>query len=276
MLKESNALVHQINHLAVPPGQLALWSLGQAGFLFKGGSTVGCIDPYLSDALASQGSLARLYPPPLDPAALTNVQWVFTTHEHQDHTDPETLVPLLSTSTRAILITSPQGREIALRAGIDDRRIRVPHIGQRVEAGDLAYTAVPAAHYHYEVDAQQHARWMGYLIQCNGVTLYHAGDTLVVPELLAALAGVSLDLALLPINGRDFFREEQGLIGNLWPGEAVQLAQRLAPRVLIGMHNDLFANNRVRPGLLFDELDRLTPFQRCHLLQAGELYLYAG
>jgi L-ascorbate metabolism protein UlaG (beta-lactamase superfamily) len=117
---------------------------------------------------------------------------------------------------------------------------------------------------------------MGYLIQCNGVTLYHAGDTLVTPELLAALAGVSLDLALLPINGRDYFREEQGLIGNLWPGEAVQLAQRLAPRVLIGMHNDLFAGNRVRSGLLFDELDRLTPFQRCHLLQAGELYLYAG
>ncbi len=124
-------------------------------------------------------------------------------------------MPLFSASTRAILVTSLQGREVALKAGIDPQRIRVPGIGQQVETDDLTYTAVPAAHYHYEVDGQQHARWMGYLIQCNGVTLYHAGDTLVIPELLATLTGVPLDLALLPINGRDYFREEQDFIGNL-------------------------------------------------------------
>lgn len=269
-------VARQIHQLAVPPGQLALWSLGQAGFVIKGGATVICIDPYLSDAVAQQGGPARRYPPPLDPTTLTDVQMVFTTHEHLDHTDPATLVPLLAASAQAILVTSPQGREIALHAGINDQRIRVPQIGQCVASGDLTYTALPAAHYQYEMDAQKQARWMGFLIGLNGVTLYHAGDTIVVPELLAALADVSPDLALLPINGRDYFREEQTIVGNLWPREAVQLAQRLAPRVLIGMHNDLFAENRVRPGLLFDELDTMTPLQRCHLLQPGELYLYAG
>lgn len=274
--RESHALAQQINRLVVPPGQLALWSLGQAGFVIKGGSTLLCIDPYLSDAIAQQGGPARRFPPPLDPASLEHVQLVFTTHEHADHTDPATLLPLLRASARAILVTSPQGREIALRSGISESRIRVPRIGQSVEAGELTYTAIPAAHYQYEVNAQEQARWMGFLLKLNGVTLYHAGDTLVVPELLAALAGIDLDLALLPINGRDYFREEHAIVGNLWPREAMQLAQRLAPRVLIGMHNDLFAENRVRPGLLFDELESLAPFQRCHLLQPGELYLYAG
>lgn len=276
MLRENSALAQQVNHLDVPAGQLALWSLGQAGFVIKGGSMLVCIDPYLSDAIARQGGPARRFPPPLDPATLTNVQLVFTTHEHLDHTDPETLLPLFTASTQAILVTSPQGREIALQGGIHDSRIRVPQIGQPAKEGDLTYTAIPAAHYQYEVDAQKRARWMGFLIRCNGVTLYHAGDTVVVPELLAALDNVALDLALLPINGRDYFREEQTIVGNLWPNEAVQLAQRLAPRVLLGMHNDLFAENRVRPGLLFDDLDSMTPFQRCHLLQPGELYLYAG
>lgn len=276
MFKENYTLASRINALTVPPGQLALWSLGQAGFIIKGGETLLCFDPYLSDTIAQQGGPARRYPPPLDPAALTNLQLVFTTHEHLDHTDPATLGPLLTASAQALLITSPQGREMALSAGITDNRIRVPQIGQSVEYGDLTYTAVPAAHYQYEIDEQQRPRWMGVLIKCNGVTLYHAGDTIVIPELLTALTGVSLDLALLPINGRDYFREEQAIVGNLWPGEAIQLAQRLAPRVLIGMHNDLFAENRVRSGLLFDELDRLTPFQRCHTLQHGELYLYAG
>ena len=58
--------------------------------------------------------------------------------------------------------------------------------------------------------------------------------------------------------------------------EAIDLAVLLKARVLLGIHNDLFAGNRVNPGALFDELDRRAPWQRCHLLQPGELYLYAG
>jgi L-ascorbate 6-phosphate lactonase len=74
----------------------------------------------------------------------------------------------------------------------------------------------------------------------------------------------------------DFFREQQDIVGNLWPREAVELAVAIQARVLIGIHNDLFDTNRVNPGRLFDELDRRAPWHRCHLLQPGELYLYAG
>lgn len=274
--QRSEALIAQIEGLTVLPGQLALWSLGQAGFAVKGGATITYIDPYLSDAIARSGGPPRRFPAPLDPAAVRHAQVVFATHEHMDHTDGPTLAPLMAASPRAVLVASPQGRAIALNAGVAAERIVVPRLGERVEIAGLAYTAVPAAHYRYEVDDQGHARWMGFLIMCNGVTLYHAGDTIIVPELLAALAGTPIDLALLPINGRDYFREQRELIGNLWPREAVELALRLKARVLIGMHNDLFAENRVRSGMLFDEIDQFAPFQRCHLLQPGELYLYAG
>jgi len=81
---------------------------------------------------------------------------------------------------------------------------------------------------------------------------------------------------MLPINGRDFFREQREIVGNMWPGEGIDLAVQIEARVLLGIHNDLFAGNRVNPGTLFDELDRRAPWQRCHLLQPGELYLYAG
>lgn len=104
----------------------------------------------------------------------------------------------------------------------------------------------------------------------------HAGDTILFPELFTALKGQKIDLAMLRINGRDFFREQQDIVGNLWPREAVELAAAIKPRVLIGCHNDLFDGNRVNPGMLFDELDKRAPWQRCHLLQPGELYLYAG
>jgi len=269
-------LIAQIQRLVVLSGQLALWSLGQAGFVIKGGETRAYIDPYLSDSVAASGGSARRFPIPIGPGAIQHADVVFATHEHMDHTDGATLGPLLAASPQATLVTSQEGREIALQAGVCTDRVVVPRLGERVSHGALTYTAVPAAHYAYEVDSAGHSRWMGFLIECNGVTLYHAGDTILVPELLAALDGQRIDLALLPINGRDFFREQQDIVGNLWPREAVELAVAIKARVLIGIHNDLFDGNRVNPGLLFDELDRLAPWQRCHLLQPGELYLYAG
>jgi L-ascorbate 6-phosphate lactonase len=270
----STALIAQIDGMTVPNGQLALWSLGQAGFVIKGGATIAYIDPYLSDPPSASGGSARRFPVPLDPRAIEHAQVVFTTHEHGDHTDIATLGPLMAASARATLVTTPQGREVALQADIADERIRLARLGERVETAGLAYTATPAAHYSYEVDQHGHSRWMGFLIECNGVTVYHSGDTVVIPQIFEALANQPIDIALLPINGRDFFREQRNIVGNLWPGEAIDLAVQLGARVLVGIHNDLFAHNRVNPGMLFDELDRRAPWQRCHLLQPGELYLY--
>ena len=273
--QSSAALIAQIDRLVVPHGQLALWSLGQAGFVLKGGETIAYIDPYLSNAVEDIGGPKRRFPIPIDPRQVHHAQIVFATHEHLDHVDPATLGPLMAASPRATLVTSPQGRAIALDTDIADERIRVARLGEQVQLAGLTYAAIPAAHYSYEVDDAGHSRWMGFLISCNGVTLYHSGDTLVIPQIFEALDGASIDLALLPINGRDFFREQQGIIGNTWPSEAIELAVQLKARVLIGIHNDLFATNRVSSGALFDELDRRAPWQRCHMLQPGELYLYA-
>jgi L-ascorbate metabolism protein UlaG (beta-lactamase superfamily) len=212
----------------------------------------------------------------VQPSAVRHAQAVFATHEHMDHADAPTLGPLMAASPQAMLVTSPQGRRIALEADVPEDRILVPRLGERTELSRLAFTATPAAHYGYEVDEAGRSRWMGFAIELNGVTLYHAGDTILFPELLDAVRGLKPDIALLPINGRDHYRERHGIIGNLWPGEAVELARELGARVLIGIHNDLFDANRVSSGLLFDELDRRAPFLRCHILQPGELYLYAG
>lgn len=267
---DNTTIVAQIEGLQVPFGQIALWSLGQSGYVLKAGNTIACIDPYLSGERTT-----RRFAPPLAPADIM-AEVVFATHEHLDHTDPWTLTRLMAASPSATLIASSQGRAIAVGAGIASERVIVPRIGKRNELVGLAYTALPAAHYSYEVDDEGHARWMGFLIEWNGVSLYHSGDTIIFPELLKALEGRTVDLALLPTNGRDFPREQRGIIGNMWPHEAVALAQIVKARVLIGMHNDLFAGNRVSSGLLFDALDQLAPFQRCHVLQPGELYLYAG
>src|SRR5215216_3585817 len=94
----SAALIAQIDSLSVPHGQLALWSLGQAGFVIKGGTTIAYIDPYLSDPIGANGQSRRRFPIPIDPGAISHAQIVFTTHEHSDHTDIATLGPLMAAS----------------------------------------------------------------------------------------------------------------------------------------------------------------------------------
>ena len=268
------SLRDQIVHLQVPYGQLALWSLGQAGFILKGGNTLACIDPFLS----SGPELRRRIPIVLEPGALSDLDIVFATHEHLDHADPRTLGPMLAASKDAVLVTSPQAAAIAQSAGVAETRIMTPALGQRYEHAGLAWTALPAAHYSYELDTHGRSRWMGFVIECNGVTIYHSGDTIMFPELDSALRDMKqhqpIDLALLPINGRDYMREALDIVGNLWPHEAVEIAQLLGVRTLIGMHNDLFAANRVAPGLLYDAVDRIAPDLCCHTLQPGELYMY--
>ena len=49
-------LITRIEQLVVPHGQLALWSIGQSGFVIKGVSTIAYIDPYLSDSGAAIGA----------------------------------------------------------------------------------------------------------------------------------------------------------------------------------------------------------------------------
>jgi len=118
--------------------------------------------------------------------------------------------------------------------------------------------------------------FVGYALRVNGVTLYHSGDTILVPEMIEMLRNASpdYDIVCLPVNGRDARREKLGIIGNLNAQEALDLTQKVTANVLLPMHNDLFAVNHVDPGVLESLADRTAPRQRIHWLQPGEIFWY--
>ena len=273
---EQYGLAQRIDALNLPEGMVALAALGQAGFVVRARTTVVYIDPYLSNAISDGGGPPRAIESPLDPARAGRVDAILCTHEHADHTDPATVLPLAAAAPGAPIFASAQGAALLVEAGMDAPRVVTPSLGERHTVGDMTITALPAAHYSYEVDAEGRSRWMGFVIEANGVALYHAGDTVVIPELLAALQPYRLDLALLPINGRDYFREQQDIVGNLNTREVAELCALLRPRVLIPAHNDLFRENRVHPADLVIELERVVPRQRFHFLQPGEVFVYCG
>jgi L-ascorbate 6-phosphate lactonase len=81
------------------------------------------------------------------------------------------------------------------------------------------------------------------------VVVYHSGDTILYPDLVKILMGNGwlINVACLPVNGRDEKREQMGIIGNLNIHEAIQLALDVKAGLLIPIHNDLFTINQEDP-----------------------------
>jgi L-ascorbate metabolism protein UlaG (beta-lactamase superfamily) len=63
----------------------------------------------------------------------------------------------------------------------------------------------------------------------------------------ATLARFDVDLALLPINGRDAERYARNCISNMTYQEAADLAGDLKPRLTIPAHFDMFPGNTADP-----------------------------
>jgi L-ascorbate 6-phosphate lactonase len=280
---ENNAILRQMATLSVPPGSLAVWGLGQMGIALKGsGSGILYIDPILSNVVAETfpavaDKFNRAFPPPLLPAEITNASLVLCTHEHLDHTDPLTLTPFSQASPQAKFVISGWAAGMLAEMGIANERILIPEAGKPLQLGEVRITAIPAAHYAVEHDPDKGYRWLSYLVEMNGVTLFHSGDTLLYPGYLETLRQLpQIDIAVLAVNGRDAYRESFDVLGNLLPAEAAWLAKELKVDLLIAGHNDLFTWNTIHPGELADALAQHNPEQKYKVLRPGELCFYSS
>jgi L-ascorbate 6-phosphate lactonase len=252
---------------------LELTWLGQSGFaLFNGGTRV-LIDPFLSeDPLRTRAAP--------DPATVANgIDWLLVTHEHGDHLDTGFLKVLLQRSP-ALRVMLPRPLVGALDGLCPPERVHGVSLGERIElAPHVSLEVMPAFHAVEVADGYDNGarggtspRFVGYLLSFGGLLIYHAGDTLVTAELIDALSGRFVDVALLPINGRDYFREEAGLVGNMNVREAVMLAERVGVSTLVPMHWDLIEGNTERPGAVLDEV--VAGDGRVHVLALAPLLPY--
>jgi L-ascorbate metabolism protein UlaG (beta-lactamase superfamily) len=91
-----------------------------------------------------------------------------------------------------------------------------------IKVGDIGVTAVPA----YNLGKPFHARdrkWVGYMIQADGLRIYHAGDTDFIPEMRNLR---NIYLALLPSGGTYTMDNP----------EAAEAALAIRPEFVIPMH----------------------------------------
>ncbi len=250
---------------------LAFWGQGQVGVAIKGPTGVLYVDPYLTDSDGEGRRLERCFPPPLEPEEVTNASAVLLTHDHVDHTDPRTWLLLASASPQARFVSPSTSRDTLVEAGLDQDRITVPEVGEPLKIAGATATAVPSAHPELERDPERGYPYLGYVIEWNGVTLYHAGDTVIYDGLIETLGRWEIDVAFVPINGRDFFRTREGIVGNTDYREAAHLAEELDFGLVVPTHYDLFAFNAVDPGYFASYLYSLNHERRHKILRPGEL-----
>jgi L-ascorbate 6-phosphate lactonase len=249
--------------------------LGQSGFLVEAAGVRVVIDPYLSNAVAEQfgEELTRQVSVVATPAQLAPLDAVLLTHAHLDHTDSQTILPLAAASPAAKFFAPYECRDLLAEWGLGSRTIAAPPAQWTTLAPGLDIRAVPAAHLDLERDSAGECRYVGWLVRSGGITIYHAGDTIPHAEIYKSLAGEQIDCALLPVNERNFYRDRDGIVGNMTVREAFRMASDLGVRMLVPIHWDMFAPNRVHPAEI-ELLHKLEapPFS-LELMHAGDVKL---
>lgn len=248
-----------------------LWWLGQSGFLLQWAGRHLLIDPYLSESLTHKYAgtdkphvrMTRLL---VNPERLTFIDVATSSHDHTDHLDAETLVPLRGVNPHLALVIPEANRAFVAKRlrcepgwpiGLDD--------GQETEVAGFGIAAIPAAHEQVERDARGRCHHLGYVVRFGEWSLYHAGDCVGYDGLIERLRPFALDLALLPINGRAL---ERRVPGNFDGPEAAALARAIGARLAVPCHYEMFEFNTASPAAFVAEAGRIG--QPVRVLRCGE------
>ncbi len=220
----------------VEAGRVAIHWLGQSGFAFKAHrGDVVVVDPYLSDSANSDGGAARLVDIPVRPKDV-RLDYLFLTHDHVDHLDPQTAPVVAQMNPDAPVICPPSACRHLTKLGVPASQITTAMPGQSLEFPNFDVHVVAAQHSEDSV---------GFVFEFSSdgpstdtVSVYITGDTEYNDGLAAAVEEYGPEVLLVPINGR---------WGNMDAAEAAKLAAEIAPREVIPMHYGLFAENTADP-----------------------------
>jgi L-ascorbate metabolism protein UlaG (beta-lactamase superfamily) len=134
-------------------------------------------------------------------------------HEHFDHCSPEDVARIQGSDT--VIITEKD----SAKKLTGDVRILKP--GETLTLDDIKVQAVPS----YNTDKAFHPKannWLGFVVEVEGVKVYHAGDCDFIPE----MKDLEVDIAFLPVSGTYVMTAEQ----------AVEAALAINPKLAIPMH----------------------------------------
>jgi L-ascorbate metabolism protein UlaG (beta-lactamase superfamily) len=179
--------------------------LGHDGFVLEDGTEKLVIDPFKLDHDVK-------------------ADYVLLSHEHFDHCNSEDLKKVL-TQNSTVVAPSSCNSELAK---VPHKETKTVKPGDKVRLGGFEVKAIPAyntnkyrapgKHFHPKQEGK-----VGYLIKTkSGVTIYHTGDSDLIPE----MDNLAPDIALVPVSGTYVMTCD----------EAAAAVARIKPKIAIPMH----------------------------------------
>lgn len=175
--------------------------IGHASFIYKGNGFNIFIDPFN-----------------ISPKVTAKADLVLITHAHFDHCNPTDIKKVSKTGTQ--VIAAPKCFEDGNFKDFD-----VITAGEIRDFKGIRIKAVPA----YNIKAERltfHPKtngWVGYVLNTEEGSIYHAGDTDFIEE-MRALKG--LDAALMPMGGTYVMDVD----------ELIEASRVMAPKTVVPMH----------------------------------------
>ena len=195
--------------------------LGQAGFLFELDDVRVMVDPYLSNSVQKvQPKNCRRQP--IDESYFDiKPDILILTHNHLDHTDPETLEKLFSRHSDICVLASYNAWQTARKFGGDNNYIMFNRGTVWTEKG-IKFEAVYAEH--------SDDKAIGVIISYGGKNYYITGDTLYNKKVIKDI-NMPIDTVFLPING---------VGNNMNMTDAAHFAEEIKAKTAVPIHFRMF------------------------------------
>ncbi|MEW6263916.1 MAG: MBL fold metallo-hydrolase [Thermodesulfobacteriota bacterium] len=164
------------------------------------------------DSFYVQGSKV-VYFDPWDVGGSPKADIVLVSHDHFDHCSPPDVAKVSQPGT--VIVTEPQAAK-KLKGNV-----KVLKPGQTLDVAGVKITGVPS----YNTDKEFHPKkndWLGFVVELDGVKIYHTGDADFIPE----MKNLKVDIALLPVSGTYVMTAAQ----------AIEAARAIKPKIAVPMH----------------------------------------
>jgi L-ascorbate 6-phosphate lactonase len=244
-------MIEEIRNSRVNDRELAIFWLWQNSFILKTPKgTLIAIDPYFSHSVNvfEDPQTEYVHDLPMSPEEV-NVDYVFCTHDHLDHTDPLTLPKIAETYPKTKFFGTPESRNHFLKMGIDANHAISLDVEKTILLDDVKVTPF------YSIPLSTVKMWekktgstitthYGYLFDFDFVKLFNMGDS--SPDVVEApmtifkeILPYSPDIAILPIIGDMPERK---------PEDAYKFANLLKSKIVIPSHYGCFAMRTIDPA----------------------------
>ena len=167
--------------------------LGQAGLMFETCGKTILVDPYLSDSVEKIEPHNKRRVPVKQELLQIKPDVILLTHNHLDHTDPDTLKHYLGADSAVLVLASYNAWQSVRKFGGLKNNYTMFNRRSRWTQDDIVFEAVYAEH------SDEHA--VGILLRSEGKIFYITGDTLYNERVFEDLPD-GIDCVFLPVNGR--------------------------------------------------------------------------